>query len=278
MAKQIAKQTMDKIMAGNFKGLNLSDCKLTLLGQISLAQQSIEQREETGRGPDSGADAEREGIEAMKARLKRLHVMLEKVEDRTQVEDETRKRLGTTKMGARLKSGNELEEWQQRQEYLRNNPEQAGSNVFTYKKNTHGRKDRGADKDDDAEEERFFANESLINEVQALRMKALSQMSGQPTRAGSQERDTTKWSYFEKLERLKLKVIQTHQMTQVPDEEAKCSSKKFTDFQIADITTVNFNRQIPNPDWIAAKKDFVKSVDADASKQAEVISFDDYFN
>ena len=38
MAKQIAKQTMDKIMAGNFKGLNLSDCKLTLLGQISLAQ------------------------------------------------------------------------------------------------------------------------------------------------------------------------------------------------------------------------------------------------
>ena len=32
MAKLIAQQTMDKILANNFKGLNLSDCKLTLLG------------------------------------------------------------------------------------------------------------------------------------------------------------------------------------------------------------------------------------------------------
>ena len=32
---------MDKIRKGNFKGLNLSGCKITLLGQISLADQSI---------------------------------------------------------------------------------------------------------------------------------------------------------------------------------------------------------------------------------------------
>ena len=270
---------MDKILAGNFKGLNLSDCKLTLLGQISLAQQSIEQREATGETPhdDPGDEGEREGIDAMKARLARLRFMLEKVEDRARLEEETRKRLGTTRMGARLKSGNELEEWQQRQEYLRNNPEQAGSNVFTYKKSTHGRKDRGADREEDAEEERFFANESLINEVQALRLKSLAQMSGVPTRAGSQERDTTKWSYFEKLERLKQKVVHTHRRTTVPDEEAKCSSKKFKDFKVADITAVAPDRQIPNPDWLASRKDFFKALDAEP-KRDEVMSIDDYFN
>ena len=256
---------MDKILAGNFKGLNLSDCKLTLLGQVSLAQQSIEQREAAGWTPHGDpADAgEREGIDAMKARLERLRLMLAKVEDRARLEEETRKRLGTTRMGARLKSGNELEEWQQRQEYLRNNPEQVGSNVFTYKRSAHGRKDAGAGKDEDVEEERFFANESLINEVQALRLKSLSQMSGVPTRAGSQERDTTKWSYFEKLERLKQKVVQTHLRTNVPAEEAKCSSKNFKDFKIVDITTVAPDHQIPNPDWLAARKDFLQTLDAE---------------
>ena len=29
---------MNKIMVGNFKGLNLSECKLVLLNQVSLAQ------------------------------------------------------------------------------------------------------------------------------------------------------------------------------------------------------------------------------------------------
>lgn len=32
---------MDKIRKGNFKGLNLSACKITILGQISLADQTI---------------------------------------------------------------------------------------------------------------------------------------------------------------------------------------------------------------------------------------------
>lgn len=32
---------MEKINKGNFKGLNLSACKITLLGQISLAEQTI---------------------------------------------------------------------------------------------------------------------------------------------------------------------------------------------------------------------------------------------
>ena len=32
---------MEKIRKGNFKGLNLSACKITLLGEISLADQTI---------------------------------------------------------------------------------------------------------------------------------------------------------------------------------------------------------------------------------------------
>lgn len=32
---------MEKIRKGNYKGLNLSACKITLLGQISLADQTI---------------------------------------------------------------------------------------------------------------------------------------------------------------------------------------------------------------------------------------------
>ena len=40
-------------------------------------------------------------------------------------------------MGAKLTSGNELQEWMDRQEYLRNNPMERGSNVFTYKKNAN---------------------------------------------------------------------------------------------------------------------------------------------
>ena len=105
-------------------------------------------------------------------------------------------------MGAKLTSGNELQEWLARQEYLRRNPEQQGSNVFTYKGRHH---QRDAAEDQDADQ--AAANESLMNEVQLLRLKSQKSMSGMPTRATSQEQDVNKWSYFEKLERLKLKIV-----------------------------------------------------------------------
>ena len=38
------------------------------------------------------------------------------------------------KCGARLKSNNELQEWLDKQEDLRKNPEKEGSNIFTYRK------------------------------------------------------------------------------------------------------------------------------------------------
>ena len=200
----------------------------------------------------------------MQVKLEQLCTALKNVEDRIQLDDETRRRVGTTKMGARLKSGNELQEWMERQEYLRNNPEQRGANVFTYKKNTHAHMERGADREHNVNaEEQFFATESLVNEVQLLRLKSQKSLSGVPTRAASQERDVTKWSYFEKLERLKLKVSQTHQRTTLPEDAKKPGSKAFKEFKTVDgITGVN-NRQPPNPDWLAAKHSFTEVLAAD---------------
>ena len=60
------------------------------------------------------------------------------------------------------------------------------------------------------EESVTAASQSLINQVELIRLKSQKSMSGLPTRAASQEQDVTKWSYFEKLERLKQKITNTH--------------------------------------------------------------------
>ena len=60
------------------------------------------------------------------------------------------------------------------------------------------------------EESVTAASQSLINQVELIRLKSQKSMSGLPTRAASQEQDVTKWSYFEKLERLKQKIANTH--------------------------------------------------------------------
>ena len=39
----------------------------------------------------------------------------------------------SNKCGARLKAKDELQEWLEKQEDLRRNPEQDGSNIFTYR-------------------------------------------------------------------------------------------------------------------------------------------------
>ena len=51
----------------------------------------------------------------------------------------------------------------------------------------------------------FAANQSLFNEVNLLRLKSQKSMSGQPTQANSVSDEIQKWSYFEKMERLKKK-------------------------------------------------------------------------
>lgn len=47
------------------------------------------------------------------------------------------------KCGARLKARDELQEWLEKQEELRKNPEKEGSNIFTYRH----RKNRGSNAD-----------------------------------------------------------------------------------------------------------------------------------
>ena len=79
----------------------------------------------------------------------------------------------TDKCGARLKARDELQEWLEKQEELRKNPEKVGSNIFTYRSKKQG---AGARTD-----EEFAANMSLINSVQLLRLKSQKSYSGLPT-------------------------------------------------------------------------------------------------
>ena len=96
-----------------------------------------------------------------------------------------------------------------------------------------------------------------------------------PTRAGSQEQDVSKWSYFEKLERLKMKIIQTHQDVIILRDDKKPGSDTFKDFKIVDAASGVKNHQPPHPDWLSAKQSFAKSATVEAG--AEVMSFEQYF-
>ena len=49
MTKLVNKQNYDKIERGNFNGLNLTDIKITLAGEIFLHEQSIRERQEKER-------------------------------------------------------------------------------------------------------------------------------------------------------------------------------------------------------------------------------------
>ena len=65
----------------------------------------------------------------------------------------------------------------ERQQYLKANPEERGSNVFTYKRNVR--------KGSNIEDPMTAANQSLIDQVELLRLKSQKSMSGLPTRAAS---------------------------------------------------------------------------------------------
>ena len=74
----------------------------------------------------------------MKDRFAQLKMMMKKLDDHMKYQEDVQKKTGASnRMGAKLTSGNELQEWMDRQEYLRKNPMEVGSNVFTYKKNTN---------------------------------------------------------------------------------------------------------------------------------------------
>ena len=180
MAKLINQQTMEKISKGNFKGLNLSACKITLLGQISLAEQTISGNivdAERETNPETRLEIKAK-ISEMEKTVTELQGLLDKLNNRILLQEETEKRIGVqTKLGARLKSSNELQEWMERQQYLKANPEERGSNVFTYKRNVR--------KGSNIEDPMTAANQSLIDQVELLRLKSQKSMSGLPTRAAS---------------------------------------------------------------------------------------------
>ena len=73
------------------------------------------------------------------------------------------------KCGARLKAKDELQEWLEKQEELKKNPEKEGSNIFTYRH----RKSRGSQADQE-----FAANMALVNHVNLLRLKSQKSVSG----------------------------------------------------------------------------------------------------
>ena len=44
----MTKQSLDKIRRGNFKGLNLTEIKIMLLGEVAIAEQAIREADEMG--------------------------------------------------------------------------------------------------------------------------------------------------------------------------------------------------------------------------------------
>ena len=109
------------------------------------------------REPSSDARLEMKAkISEMEKTVTELQGLLDKINNRIMLQEETEKRIGVqTKLGARLKSSNELQEWIERQQYLKANPEERGSNVFTYKRNVR--------KSSNTEDPAAVANQSLIN-------------------------------------------------------------------------------------------------------------------
>lgn len=146
----------------------------------------------------------------------------------------------TDKCGARLKARDELQEWLEKQEELRKNPEKAGSNIFTYRSKKQGAGTR-ADED-------FAANMSLINDVQLLRLKSKKSYSGLPTQANSVNDEIQKWSYFEKMERLKKKVLQVHGNIKL--DSSKLEPRKGLSTDVIHLTD---GIQVAHPDWQAER-------------------------
>lgn len=49
----------DKIRRGNYKGLNMTDFRISLLGQVDIAESNIREAKELGLDRDESRDAQR---------------------------------------------------------------------------------------------------------------------------------------------------------------------------------------------------------------------------
>ena len=119
----------------------------------------------------------------------------------------------------------------------------------------------------------YAANQSLLNEVTLLRLKSAKSLSGQPTQANSVSDEIQKWSYFEKMERLKRKTLQAHTQARVTAQPD--SSKSQTD----EVIHLTDGIQVPHPDWQSIRAVLLRKMkdeEADAGTRPGVISLDAY--
>ena len=101
-------------------------------------------------------------------------------------------------------------------------------------------------------------------------------MSGVPTQANSVNDEIQKWSYFEKMERLKRKILQTHDQIRV--EGKPDVSKAHT----TDVYEMVGDIQKPHPDWMNEREQHqervIKVAQEASPTRGGVISLDTYLS
>ena len=191
----VNQQNYDKIMRGNFSGMNLTDIKITLAGEILMHENAIREMLE---------QKSKDNLQDLYDKINKLKEIQKKVSARIQEELLLEKSKSHAKMGAKLKKKDDLQEWLDKQEALRKNPMMEGSDVFTYR--THN-----ANKNIGQLESEFAQNKQLIDAITRMRQKVqpIGEVSGSHTGPSSVD-SLSKWSFFEKIEQLKSKVLQKH--------------------------------------------------------------------
>ena len=258
LSQLVYRQNIEKIKRGNFKGVNLTDIKVTLLGEVAIAEAVIREAQETGTKAES--------LEELYKKANELKELQRKVNEASGKQDEHTIQ-SMKSMGARLKAKDELQEWLEKQEELRKNPEKEGSNIFTYRSRTSQH---------DAELLAAGANLNFVNDVNLLRLKSQQgQISGQPTQENSVIDEIQKMSYFEKLERLKKKIVSVHKSTTFQAVPDAWSGLRTEAIHLTD------GIQVPHPEWTRERLEHQERLTKVAAASEEtshgVISLADYF-
>ena len=156
--KLVQAQVFDKIKRGNFKGLNLTELKISIFGEIALTMSAISEAKANGFEDE---------MEELYQKLNDLKLMQKKIEDHIELENETNKRTNPhIKMGAKLTTGSELQEWLIRQEDMQRQGAAANYNIFTYRE----KKGQQGKQGDFAHE--LAQNKQLIDTMRLMKLKS----------------------------------------------------------------------------------------------------------
>ena len=99
--KLVMKESLNKIKRGNYKGLNLTEIKISLLGEVAIAEQAIRELKDDGKS---------DGVQELYKRAGELKELQRKVNEALMSES-VPEASRTDKCGARLKAKDELQEW-----------------------------------------------------------------------------------------------------------------------------------------------------------------------